>query len=324
MICSICNKPLKPGEYLVKCTKCGKAYHSTCWVKNVGCATPNCHGTPSKQFKGNLQADVDKFTTIKTTVTRYNPKGLKIKKCPVCKKIILNGDDIETCPICETEYHADCWNQKGGCILNCRERTSLQGLSANTGNEKVCPYCMMPIQQGERVISCPKCGIPHHRDCWDENGGCTTYGCDGGSTSQTSITTTNSSPDYLSDLQSHLPSARTCPYCQTEISDHDQVVYCEKCGIPHHKACWIENGGCTTYGCTGSQGTTSQGGSAIPPVVNNGNYNTSGNYGSTGNYGYSNTNYPPPPKDSCGNNTSNCCGIIIFIIILWIILGGCT
>lgn len=27
------------------------------------------------------------------------------------------------------------------------------------------------------MIVCPACNIPHHAECWRENGGCTTYGC---------------------------------------------------------------------------------------------------------------------------------------------------
>ncbi len=42
---------------------------------------------------------------------------------------------------------------------------------------KVCPYCRFPIKAGEPVQICPSCGEPHHRDCWQENGGCTIYGC---------------------------------------------------------------------------------------------------------------------------------------------------
>ena len=315
MICSICKKNIKPGEYLVKCTKCGKVYHSSCWVKNKGCATPNCHGTPSKQFKGNTDSDIDRFTTINTTATGFNPKGLPIKKCPVCKRIILNGDDTHTCPICETEYHTDCWNKTGHCILNCDERTALQGLS-NNASEKISPYCMMPIKPGEAVKTCPKCGIPHHRDCWNENNGCTTYGCDVKVGGETNSQNTSGNSQDLTTLLSSLPNANICPYCSTEITSRDRVIYCEKCGIPHHESCWRENGGCTTYGCTGRIGSPTPGGSSLPPPVNSGGNNY-------GNYGYSN-NYPPPPKDnSCGNNTTNCCGIIFFIIMLWIFLGGC-
>jgi hypothetical protein len=42
---------------------------------------------------------------------------------------------------------------------------------------KVCPYCRFPIKAGEPVQICPSCGEPHHLDCWQENGGCTVYGC---------------------------------------------------------------------------------------------------------------------------------------------------
>lgn len=42
---------------------------------------------------------------------------------------------------------------------------------------EICPYCLFPIRSGERIIVCPNCDIAHHRDCWFDNGGCTTYGC---------------------------------------------------------------------------------------------------------------------------------------------------
>jgi hypothetical protein len=42
---------------------------------------------------------------------------------------------------------------------------------------KVCPYCQSPIKRGVAVVTCPKCNIPHHQECWNENHGCTTYGC---------------------------------------------------------------------------------------------------------------------------------------------------
>ena len=43
-----------------------------------------------------------------------------------------------------------------------------------------------------------------------------------------------------------------CPYCKTKLTDGDDVVVCSDCGMPHHKECWIENQGCTTFGCIGS------------------------------------------------------------------------
>ncbi len=42
---------------------------------------------------------------------------------------------------------------------------------------KTCPYCQFPIKQNLEVIVCSECNIPHHRECWEENRGCTTFGC---------------------------------------------------------------------------------------------------------------------------------------------------
>lgn len=50
---------------------------------------------------------------------------------------------------------------------------------------------------------------------------------------------------------------KTCPYCKTQIEESDEIIVCPACNIAHHKACWEENGGCTTFGCLGkAEGTT--------------------------------------------------------------------
>jgi TM2 domain-containing membrane protein YozV len=42
----------------------------------------------------------------------------------------------------------------------------------------VCPYCRMPFdEQSPPKIYCTACGMPHHEDCYQENGGCTVFGC---------------------------------------------------------------------------------------------------------------------------------------------------
>ena len=41
-----------------------------------------------------------------------------------------------------------------------------------------CPYCLTELEPGgEDVVSCPDCGTPTHKECWEENGGCTVSGC---------------------------------------------------------------------------------------------------------------------------------------------------
>ena len=45
---------------------------------------------------------------------------------------------------------------------------------------------------------------------------------------------------------------KTCPFCRTEFQEGDDIVVCSACDMPHHKECWIENKGCTTFGCSGT------------------------------------------------------------------------
>ena len=41
----------------------------------------------------------------------------------------------------------------------------------------LCPYCQGPIAEGEETIVCTGCETPHHKDCYEENNGCTVFGC---------------------------------------------------------------------------------------------------------------------------------------------------
>lgn len=42
----------------------------------------------------------------------------------------------------------------------------------------VCPYCRTAFDaEGPLKIFCTGCGMPHHEDCYQENGGCTVFGC---------------------------------------------------------------------------------------------------------------------------------------------------
>lgn len=45
---------------------------------------------------------------------------------------------------------------------------------------------------------------------------------------------------------------KICPYCKTIITQTDEIVVCSACEMPHHKNCWVENRGCTTFGCLGT------------------------------------------------------------------------
>ncbi len=44
-------------------------------------------------------------------------------------------------------------------------------------NSITCPYCRSPFESGEEQTVCEGCETPHHADCYQENGGCTVFGC---------------------------------------------------------------------------------------------------------------------------------------------------
>lgn len=47
-------------------------------------------------------------------------------------------------------------------------------------------------------------------------------------------------------------TGKICPYCKTEFRPGDDIIVCSECDMPHHKDCWVENQGCTTFGCLGT------------------------------------------------------------------------
>jgi hypothetical protein len=41
-----------------------------------------------------------------------------------------------------------------------------------------CSICQATIQRGEEQTRCPSCHLTFHAQCWEENYGCSAYGCD--------------------------------------------------------------------------------------------------------------------------------------------------
>ena len=44
-------------------------------------------------------------------------------------------------------------------------------------------------------------------------------------------------------------SSATCGICQTALRPTDEVTHCNACQLPFHVECWLENFGCSAYGC---------------------------------------------------------------------------
>ena len=94
---------------------------------------------------------------------------------------------------------------------------------------KICPFCKTAITAEDAVRVCPACGIPHHAGCWEENHGCTTFGCsqqhyEAQHTNPTAVCTNCGAP--LGDGQAF------CPKCGTPKAAPPQPTVCTTCGAP--------------------------------------------------------------------------------------------
>lgn len=43
--------------------------------------------------------------------------------------------------------------------------------------EEMCSICQCSVEIGADRTTCDRCGLPFHKDCWQENQGCSAYGC---------------------------------------------------------------------------------------------------------------------------------------------------
>ena len=84
-----------------------------------------------------------------------------------------------------------------------------------------CPFCLGALGAEESTHSCPACHAVHHKECWDENGGCSVYGC----TCVPVIEARSALEVPVSYWgQEHKP----CPVCRQEILA--AAVRCRHCG----------------------------------------------------------------------------------------------
>ncbi len=86
---------------------------------------------------------------------------------------------------------------------------SLNSENDNNLEKNVCPVCSTEIEPTDEKVICPDCKIVYHKDCWDENNGCATYGC--------KSTGCLKPPPMKIDIPQTKQENIICPYCHTNL-----------------------------------------------------------------------------------------------------------
>jgi len=95
-----------------------------------------------------------------------------------------------------------------------------------------CPYCQTNIKESADKVVCPACHTPHHKECWEENRGCTTYGCSNNpNTNSKRIDVGNETVESLKQMlvkDEVYVNTIECPNCKKEIEEGS--LFCKYCG----------------------------------------------------------------------------------------------
>lgn len=82
-----------------------------------------------------------------------------------------------------------------------------------------CPVCGNAFSETDDIVSCPECGAPHHRACWQQEGHChfeDTHGTEAQWTRE-------------AETEPEQPAVKNrCPNCGTDNLEHAE--FCSRCG----------------------------------------------------------------------------------------------
>lgn len=84
---------------------------------------------------------------------------------------------------------------------------------------RMCSICQNTVRPGETACLCPECRSAYHRECWDEVGGCATYGC--------RLMPQAAKPAEPGERTEGWGDDKTCPKCGQQI--RSAAVKCRYC-----------------------------------------------------------------------------------------------
>lgn len=122
---------------------------------------------------------------------------------------------------------------------------------------KRCPVCRLDYRTGDEVVICPRCGVPHHKECWFEHEFCSNPGClyPIRATLKRLLAGRGVLIEQLAANSPVVTQGKRClagtPGVDAQPFQAGQyVAYCPNsaCGAAFHLECWVSLGNCPACG----------------------------------------------------------------------------
>jgi hypothetical protein len=109
----------------------------------------------------------------------------------------------------------------------------------------VCPYCSVEIEGTDpNQVTCSTCGAAHHGECWEENAGCTVFGCASAPEEGPTVTVNESDLAAASSLPSAPATVATSNTTTLSLGGYNFAPLPPRAGIPRYP---IDSKNRTTY-----------------------------------------------------------------------------
>lgn len=147
------------GGFQFKCPHCAQLLDAPEEAAGVTLSCPNCNQSIQAPALAAAPAAGDAAEAGPSSPARGSGPV-----CAICFTPIAAGEAKNACPACQAEYHAECWQENGGCaVYGCSQvpviekRQALEIPVSYWGQEnKQCPNCKREILAA--AVRCRHCG----------------------------------------------------------------------------------------------------------------------------------------------------------------------
>lgn len=196
--CPLTLEPLDGREFVAECALCHAMHRESAWRENGGCSTLGCICSPNT--RRDRPNDVLRLSVSQTEVGAE--MGL-VRPSPITwpsERIVVRFEASARAPPPPPPSPPRVGPAAGGSLSSTPPpppilqpppppilasgagRAVKPGLRREIRDDEPsrrCPFSMEALSSGMAAVECRSCGQVLLAVAWDENGGCTTYGCEG-------------------------------------------------------------------------------------------------------------------------------------------------